>query len=140
MEQQQHKLELISFDIIKVLFERKNLNKDFEYNINVKSGVDDLPKDGDVDMFKTTFLLSLSNEDENVPSIQVEAIGIFKMYGNPPKEVVYNFKQISSLSIIYPYIRAFVSNLTLQSGLSPIITPTINFIALAEQNKQVDKN
>lgn len=138
--EQQHKLELISFDIVKVLFERKNLNKDFEYNINVNFGVEDLPKDGEVDLFRTSFLLLLSSEEESVPSIQVEAMAIFKMYGNPPNEVVYNYKQISSPSIIYPYVRAFISSLTVQTGLSTVIIPTINFIALAEQKMEQQDN
>lgn len=138
--EQQHKLELISFDIVKVLFERKNLVKDFEYKINVNFGVEDLQKNGDIDVFRTSFLLLLSSEEETVPSIQVEAVAIFKMYGNPPENVVYNYKQISSPSIIYPYVRAFISSLTVQTGLSPVIVPTINFIALAEQKKQQKDN
>lgn len=47
-----------------------------------------------------------------------------------------NFPKINAPAIAFPYLRAFVSNLTLQSGFEPIILPSINFVKLAEENEQ----
>ena len=46
-----------------------------------------------------------------------------------------SFPKINAPAIAFPYLRAFVSNLTLQSGFSPIILPSVNFVKLAKKNK-----
>ena len=39
-----------------------------------------------------------------------------------------HFPNINAPAIAYPYLRAYVSNLTLQSGVTPVMLPTINFV------------
>jgi len=39
-----------------------------------------------------------------------------------------HFPKINAPAIAYPYLRAYVSNLTLQSGVTPVMLPTINFV------------
>jgi len=38
-----------------------------------------------------------------------------------------NFVKINAPAIAYPFLRTYISNLTLNSGFSPVILPTINF-------------
>lgn len=45
-----------------------------------------------------------------------------------------SFPKINAPAIAFPYLRAFVSNLTLQSGLEPVILPSINFVQLANND------
>lgn len=47
-----------------------------------------------------------------------------------------NFVKINAPAIAYPYVRSYISNLTLQSGLNPIILPTVNFVKLAENGQE----
>lgn len=42
---------------------------------------------------------------------------------------------INAPAISFPYIRAFVSNLTLNSGYSPIFLPTYNFVQFAADKR-----
>lgn len=42
----------------------------------------------------------------------------------------------NSLAIIFPYIRAFVSTITLQSNMHPIVLPTVNLMGLSEKLKR----
>ena len=44
-----------------------------------------------------------------------------------------SFVKINAPAIAYPYVRSYISNLTLQSGLNPIILPTVNFVKFAEE-------
>lgn len=44
------------------------------------------------------------------------------------------FYWINAPAIAYPYLRAFVSNLTLNAGYNTIILPTINFVHYYDQN------
>ena len=46
-----------------------------------------------------------------------------------------DFPKINAPAIAFPYLRAFISNLTLQSGTYPIILPSINFVSLVEEKK-----
>jgi len=45
-----------------------------------------------------------------------------------------NFPKINAPAISFPYIRAFISNFTLQAGFNPIILPSLNFVKLAEKD------
>lgn len=43
-----------------------------------------------------------------------------------------SFVKISAPAIAFPYVRAFISNLTLNGGYNPIMLPSFNFINIAE--------
>jgi preprotein translocase subunit SecB len=45
-----------------------------------------------------------------------------------------DFPKINAPAIAFPFIRAYISNLTLQSGFEPVILPSINFVKLAGEN------
>ena len=51
-----------------------------------------------------------------------------------------SFTKVNAPAIAFPYIRSFISNLTLNSGLQPVILPSYNFVALAEKKEQEEKN
>lgn len=46
-----------------------------------------------------------------------------------------DFIKINAPAIAFPYVRSYVSNLTLQSGFDPIILPSVNFVRLNESQK-----
>lgn len=85
-----------------------------------------------------SFLFEASQKDNNnsnaVVSIQCNASFCFQ---KPPKEE--DFPQVfyaNSIAILFPYIRAFVSTVTLQANLvPPIILPTMNLTSLGERLK-----
>lgn len=43
------------------------------------------------------------------------------------------FPVVNAPAIAYPFLRAFVSNFTLNAGFEPVILPTINFQAMAKK-------
>ena len=65
----------------------------------------------------------IENEDKSL-RIHVGIIGIFESDVDLTKEK--SFVEISAPAIIFPYIRAYVSNLTSMSGIQPILLPTYN--------------
>ena len=46
-----------------------------------------------------------------------------------------DFPKINAPAIAFPYLRALVSNITLQSGFDPVMLPSINFVKLAEERE-----
>lgn len=90
---------------------------------------------------------SNSNDDEFIISFNVkiedqifdlvlEAMFTFQVNEKITEEFkLSDFPKVNAPAIAFPYIRAYISNLTLQSGIDPVILPSINFVKLAE-----DKN
>ncbi|MFZ2727026.1 MAG: protein-export chaperone SecB [Methylococcaceae bacterium] len=76
--------------------------------------------------FLIIFSLSLKIEDSFVLSIEYAA----RFSTDDEIDEVFkesNFVKINAPAIAYPFLRAYISNLTLNSGFSPVILPTINF-------------
>lgn len=44
-----------------------------------------------------------------------------------------DFVKVNAPAITYPFVRSFLSNFTINSGLTPIVLPVINFQALAKK-------
>ena len=47
-----------------------------------------------------------------------------------------DFIKINAPAIAFPYVRSYISNLTLQSGFEPIILPSVNFVKLNESESR----
>lgn len=41
----------------------------------------------------------------------------------------------NSLAIVFPYVRAFVSTVSLQANVQPVVLPTVNLMGLTEELK-----
>lgn len=74
-----------------------------------------------------------NNENEMI-NLKIEAV--FK-FNNAPENInelpQYFYK--NSIAIVFPYLRAFVSTLTLQANVKPVIMPLYNLSDLEQQFK-----
>ncbi len=74
---------------------------------------------------------------EKAIDLFVEAVFNFELDENITEEFkLSGFANVNAPAIAFPYLRAFISNLTLQAGINPVILPSINFIKLSEENKE----
>lgn len=127
-------LKFINFEITKVLFDRgDNINIDAEFEVNIQHITQINDKNNN--LFRTVFIINIKGQDNSF-SLQVQALGNFEILGKIPNEVKDNYLNISSPSIIYPYVRAYISNITLQSGMNPITIPPMNFAANQDAPKK----
>jgi preprotein translocase subunit SecB len=46
-----------------------------------------------------------------------------------------SFPYVNAPAIAYPYLRAFISNLTLNAGFAPVMLPSLNFVAMKDKIK-----
>lgn|SRR5680860_391573 len=68
--------------------------------------------------------------------LSIEAIFMFKLDENVSEEFkLSDFPKINAPAIAFPYLRAYISNLTLQSGFEPVMLPSINFVNLSKENE-----
>lgn len=63
--------------------------------------------------------------------VQLECLALFQMEnGVNAVDAIPPFFYANSIAIVYPYLRAFVSTLTLQANARPMVLPTMNLSSL----------
>ncbi|WP_310392773.1 protein-export chaperone SecB [Hymenobacter sp.] len=75
-----------------------------------------------------------SEASDTIALLNVEAVGLFKLVGDFDERIWRNYQNISAPGLVYPYVRAFISNLTVMAGLTAVTIQPINF-ALAYELK-----
>lgn len=122
-----------SFQVIKTHFERNSIDTDYVVNVAINHGIQQGINPTQENFFSVAFLITItSNENEKGFSLTVEAYGIFHTVGSPTDLEYKNFLHVSAPSIMYPYLRAYISNFTLASGIKPIVLETMNFATQAK--------
>ena len=74
--------------------------------------------------------------DTNKNVVDVTCIASFSFDNRLSIESIPEYFYPNSLAIVFPYVRAFVSTLSLQANVHPIILPTVNLMGLTEQLKK----
>lgn len=95
---------------------------------------DNVGADGKI--FTAVFVVSLRSEEGY--ALDVEYIAVFETEDEINDEFRNSpFPKVNAPAIAYPFLRSFISFLTLNSGYEPALLPTLNFQAMYnERNKQ----
>jgi len=68
--------------------------------------------------------------------LSLEMVFFFKLDSDVTEEFkTSKFISINAPAIAFPFVRSYISNLTLQSGLSTIILPSVNFVEFSKLKK-----
>lgn len=63
-------------------------------------------------------------------AVYIKCLSLFKMGGEDIPDYFY----ANSIAIVFPYVRAFISTVSLQAGVTPaIILPTLNLSSLRDR-------
>lgn len=82
-------------------------------------------------IFELTLSFKAKVGNKNVVFVECNSVFSFK---DPVKlEEIPSYFYPNSIAIVFPYIRAFVSTLSLQANVQPIILPTMNLFGLQEE-------
>jgi preprotein translocase subunit SecB len=85
--------------------------------------------------YKLSFIFSATTNDDK-PFIVVVCDSIFTLKNVKSIEEIPSFFYKNSIAILFPYIRAFVSTITLQANREPMILPTMNLSVLESTLKE----
>jgi len=87
----------------------------------------------DDNSFGVEFKIKISDQEFN---LVIEAIFHFELVDEKISEAfkLSSLPKVNAPAIAFPFIRAYISNLTLQSGFKPVMLPSINFAKLASQD------
>jgi preprotein translocase subunit SecB len=136
----QTQIRLIAFKAVNVEFSCKantnNVELEQQFNLQLQDFVfNDSPTH-----FAKVFLIDLvtaSGDNSETIHFTVEYHTVFECSSSiDTKFLETEFAKISAPAIGFPYVRAFMSTLSIQAGLPPIILPSINFIQF---NKELEK-
>ena len=84
-------------------------------------------------------VLSVAAMSENQPfrfSISWEGLFVFEEL--PPKKDLDRIARINCASIIFPFVRENIADLTQRAGIPPFHLPPFNFLALYEEKQKSD--
>ena len=123
MKKQEAQFRFIDFKVIKSIYQIDvpKFKQGGKLDVNIKFPAELDYAQGQPIAFPMEVLIE--NEDKSL-RIQVGIIGVFESDVDITKEK--SFIEVSAPAIIFPYIRAYVSNLTSMSGIQPILLPTYN--------------
>ena len=127
-------IRLLDIQFTKIDCNINSYNKNITSELITSLGIVSLFDEEDKKKFAIAFQIGLNNEDNSF-KLEVKAIAHF--IANI--ELDQNFEQsafvkINAPAIAFPYVRTFISNLTLNTGYNPIVLPSFNFVKLAEKN------
>lgn len=128
-------MEPAKFSLVNYRFDRVALNLDrlepqtsFDINFD-PSGV----FDGSTSKYELTFSFSAKSEKSSEEIIFVRCVAEFSFVEVGGIRDIPAFFYNNSIAILFPYIRAFVSTLTLQANFPPILLPTLNLSDLKDK-------
>jgi preprotein translocase subunit SecB len=134
-----------SFSLDKYTFNRVNIEvintPNDEISIDFKlSGIFDAEKakESNESQFELLIDFTAFDEEKGLDNsfVKVQCIAIFSFTDVSSIDEIPTYFYKNSIAIVFPFIRAFVSSVTLQAGITPIILPTMNLSSLEGQLKE----
>lgn len=124
--------QLIGYRFDKVCLDFSNIANDVNYNIDFIPSGTYSEKEG---VFILTFIFNASTDESQTPIISIQCSAGFKFNELINLDDIPSYFYPNSIAIIVPYIRAFVSTVSLQANIKPIILPTLNLTGLKDDLK-----
>lgn len=124
-----------SFSLTKYAFEKVlidySLKTDAEISIHFEpKGI--FRQTEEKSIYELTFVFTSTEKGSEKPFIQIECKAVFEFAENISFEEIPSYFYANSIAILFPYIRAFISTITLQANYSPFVLPTMNLSSLEE--------
>lgn len=93
--------------------------------------------DSDKSTYDLKFIFSaFSTESGDSPFIRIQCLGTFSFENVNEIGEIPSFFYRNSIAILFPYVRAFISTVTLQANIPPMILPTYNLSELEAPLKE----
>lgn len=80
--------------------------------------------------FRLTFELKAFDGEGRHERLNIVCNSVFRFSDNIHFDAIPSYFFPNSIAIVFPYVRAFISSLSVQAGLNPIILPTYNLSSL----------
>lgn len=112
----QYRIEEANFRI-----DGSKVDQDNDMSVNLGAAVE---CDNEKGTSAVTLEANISNHGESFRSF-VKLTGNFES-ANTKEDELLKFSAYNGIAILFPYLRAYVTTMTAQAGIQPIIIPTLN--------------
>lgn len=120
-------LRLEKIEIVESTFRKKDESIErFELGVQVERS---LKKISDK-VFEVLLETTVSDEDEKV-FVNVKGKAIFST-----EQENMDILEKNTIAIMFPYIRSYISIITTQPGMNPIVLPAMNIVAIVNDQKK----
>ena len=118
-----------------VVFKRSVTIKSYEIDPQISTNAT-IDEENNILYVELHFIIQ--NEEKSL-SIELVCMGQFQEDAEEPTIALKEFANKEAPAILFPYVREYVSSLTLKSGIAPIVLPPINFQNVSINNKSNKK-
>ena len=120
-------LVLEKIEIVESTFRKKDeALEGIELGVQVEHSFNRL----DEDTFEVILITTVSDEDEKV-YVSVKGRAIFNT-----QQKNMDILEKNTIAIMFPYIRSYISIVTTQPGMNPIVLPAMNIVAMINDKKK----
>ncbi|WP_296316728.1 protein-export chaperone SecB [Winogradskyella sp. UBA3174] len=134
MEKASFSIKHYYFDLVKI--DLKNYS-DGDLMIDFKPKGVFIKDESKFELTFTFYAMSNSNKGKNF--IKIRCIGEFIFENAKTIEDIPTYFYRNSIALLFPYLRAYVSLVTNQANIPPLILPTMNLVSLEEPLKNNTK-
>lgn len=110
-----------------------NIPNDAELNISFNPKGMFYVKEARYDL---VFDVTVECSETDTEVIKVSCEASFSFGNKVSIEDIPDYFYPNSLAIVFPYVRAFVSTISLQANVQPVVLPTVNLMGLTEKLKE----
>jgi preprotein translocase subunit SecB len=129
---QNYRIEKIDYRINENYTSQKDVGFDLDFNINLKISTESHQA--------AVVLEIIINKDfakNNQPIfLNVVIIGFYSYDSSLSDEKLNDILKTNAVAILFPYLRGFISNITVNSGMPPVILPTLNIIEFLKEKEK----
>ena len=137
MENNVGTITFIDYKVVNVEFKLNqdfNWEKEIDLEINVES--DQILSDDKKQMVVILKVCVFDDKSESYPfKMFVELHGLFELSDDTSENNIDKY-YTNGLAILYPYVRAIVSNYTASANIEPVILPTVNIAKMINKNRK----
>lgn len=77
------------------------------------------------------------SEENNYPfTLEVELLGFFEFDSDLEEATVRRMMELNGVTILFPYLRSTISNITSSAGVQNVVLPTMNIVNMLKKNKK----
>ena len=76
-------------------------------------------------------------DEKNIIDMSFDIKGYYKYDKNCDRDCLRSFLTRNAPAILFPYLRAYITNLTSLSGIQPIILPTYNMTGIGQKGGSI---
>lgn len=125
----QNAIKLVKFTVNSVRYESKaHLDEDTSNKLSINIAVSTAFSEGESKNFIVSFELEIATKSNDDLKIKIKASAMFETESIINEEFRNsNFVKVNAPAIAFPFLRSYVSTLTVNSGIKPVILPSFNF-------------